>query len=111
MKRLLRLSSPLQERQRLETILSLCAEYNHEDSAAELAEVMRSGLQGGSTGTCSNTGGGMSLTRVDMPQTDEEAQREECSSTESTHQEVINVADTQAWWCRIGSRNFMVLHV
>ncbi|KAM7374228.1 hypothetical protein PAMP_006899 [Pampus punctatissimus] len=79
------------ERQRLETILNLCAEYNHEDSAAELAEVMRSGLLGGARGTCSDTGGVMSLQGVDRPQrvreTDEETQREESSSTESTHQE------------------------
>ncbi|KAM7397874.1 hypothetical protein PAMA_005959 [Pampus argenteus] len=79
------------ERQRLETILNLCAEYSHEDSAAELAEVMRSGLLGGARGTCSDTGGVMSLQGIDRPQrvreTDEETQREESSSTESTHQE------------------------
>lgn len=77
------------ERQRLETILNLCAEYNHEDSAAELAEVVRSGLLGGTKGTCSDTV--MSLQGVDHPQrvreNDEETQREESSSTESTHQE------------------------
>uniref|UniRef100_UPI0037E8551D pleckstrin homology-like domain family B member 1 isoform X1 n=1 Tax=Semicossyphus pulcher TaxID=241346 RepID=UPI0037E8551D len=74
------------ERQRLETILNLCAEYNHEDSAVELAEVVRSGLLGG---TCSDTGGGMSLHGLDRAQreNDEETQREESSSTESTHQE------------------------
>lgn len=79
------------ERQRLETILNLCAEYNHEDSAVELAEVVRSGLLGGAAGTCSDSGGGMSLQGGDRPQrgreNDEEAQREESSSTESTHQE------------------------
>ncbi|XP_038565102.1 pleckstrin homology-like domain family B member 1 isoform X9 [Micropterus salmoides] len=79
------------ERQRLETILSLCAEYNHEDSAVELAEVVRSGLLGGARGTCLDIGGGMSLQGVDRPQrvreNDEETQREESSSTESTHQE------------------------
>ncbi|XP_056253207.1 pleckstrin homology-like domain family B member 1 isoform X3 [Seriola aureovittata] len=79
------------ERQRLETILNLCAEYNHEDSAVELAEVVRSGLLGGAAGTCSDAGGGMSLQGVDRHQrvreNDEEAQREESSSTESTHQE------------------------
>lgn len=78
---------PLQERQRLETILNLCAEYNHEDSAVELAEAVRSGLLGGAAGPGPDTGGGM-----DRPQrtrdNDEEAQREESSSTESTHQEV-----------------------
>lgn len=78
----------LQERQRLETILNLCAEYNHEDSAAELAEVVRNGL----FGVDSDTRGGTSLQGPDrhrrMTENDEEAQREECSSTESTHQEV-----------------------
>ncbi|KAM9348902.1 pleckstrin homology-like domain family B member 1 [Symphorus nematophorus] len=79
------------ERQRLETILNLCAEYNHEDSAVELAEVVRSGLVAGAAGTCSDTGVGMSLQGVDRPQrvseNDEETQREESSSTESTQQE------------------------
>lgn len=60
----------------------------------ELAEVVRSGLLGGARGTWSDTGGGMSLQGVDRPQrareNDEENQREESSSTESTHQEVIN---------------------
>nr|XP_033499473.1 pleckstrin homology-like domain family B member 1 isoform X7 [Epinephelus lanceolatus] len=82
------------ERQRLETILNLCADYNHEDSAAELAEVVRSGLLGGARGACSDTAGGMSLQGVDKAQrvreNDEETQREESSSTESTHQEVIH---------------------
>lgn len=85
----LRLASLLQERQRLETILNLCADYNHEDSAAEL---VRSVLLGGATGTCLDTGAGMSLQGVDKSQrvreNDEEMQREESSSTESTHQEV-----------------------
>ncbi|KAI3373589.1 hypothetical protein L3Q82_022184, partial [Scortum barcoo] len=79
------------ERQRLETILNLCADYNHDDSAVELAEVVRSGLLGGTRGTCSDTAGGMSLQGADRPQrgreNDEENQREESSSTESTHQE------------------------
>lgn len=60
----------------------------------ELAEVVRSGLLGGARGTCSDAGGGMSLQGVDRSQrareNDEENQREESSSTESTHQEVIN---------------------
>uniref|UniRef100_A0AAQ5XS34 PH domain-containing protein n=1 Tax=Amphiprion ocellaris TaxID=80972 RepID=A0AAQ5XS34_AMPOC len=77
------------ERQRLETILSLCADYNPEDGAAEL---VRSGLLGAARGTCSDTGGGMSLQGIDRVQklreNEEEIQREESSSTESTHQEV-----------------------
>uniref|UniRef100_A0A3Q1G6N8 Pleckstrin homology-like domain, family B, member 1a n=1 Tax=Acanthochromis polyacanthus TaxID=80966 RepID=A0A3Q1G6N8_9TELE len=76
------------ERQRLETILNLCAEYNPEDGAAEL---VRSGLLGAARGTCSDTGVGMSLQGVDRVQklreNEEEIQREESSSTESTHQE------------------------
>ncbi|XP_070699740.1 pleckstrin homology-like domain family B member 1 isoform X6 [Pempheris klunzingeri] len=79
------------ERQRLETILNLCAEYNHEDSAMELAGVVSSGSLGGVGGTCPDTGRGLSLQGVDRPQrareNDEETQREESSSTESTHQE------------------------
>ncbi|XP_028276952.1 pleckstrin homology-like domain family B member 1 isoform X3 [Parambassis ranga] len=76
------------ERQRLETILNLCAEFNPEDSAAEL---VRSGLLGVARGTCSDTAGGMSLQGVDrscrVRENDEELHREESSSTESTHQE------------------------
>ncbi|XP_059207999.1 pleckstrin homology-like domain family B member 1 [Centropristis striata] len=74
------------ERQRLETILNLCADYNHEDSAAELAEVVRSGLLGGAAGTCLDSAGGVDRTQR-VRENDEETQREESSSTESTHQE------------------------
>lgn len=85
---------PLQERQRLETILSLCAEYNLEDGAVELADVMTNGLLGGTTVTFLDTGRGLSLQDVDKLQrpteNDEETLGEECSSTESTHQEVMN---------------------
>uniref|UniRef100_A0A1A7XS08 Pleckstrin homology-like domain family B member 1 n=1 Tax=Iconisemion striatum TaxID=60296 RepID=A0A1A7XS08_9TELE len=74
------------ERQRLETILNLCAEYNQEDSSAELE---RSGLLGGVG--ASDPGGGASPREMDWAQkskeNDEENQREESSSTESTHQE------------------------
>ncbi|CAN9501471.1 unnamed protein product [Ophioblennius macclurei] len=74
------------ERQRLETILNLCAEYHHADNAVEL---VRSGLLGGATGTL---GGQMAFEVVDRPsrarrENDEEILREESSSTESTHQE------------------------
>ncbi|XP_077961289.1 pleckstrin homology-like domain family B member 1 isoform X9 [Gasterosteus aculeatus] len=75
------------ERQRLETILNLCSGFNQQDSA----EVGRSGLLGGARGARSDSAGGMSLQGVDRPQrlreNDEETQREESSSTESTHQE------------------------
>lgn len=47
---------------------------------------------GGARGARSDSAGGMSLEGVDRPQrlreNDEETQREESSSTESTHQEV-----------------------
>lgn len=55
---------------------------------------MRNGLLGDSTATFLDTGRGLSFQDVDKLQrpteNDEEIQREECSSTESTHQEVIN---------------------
>uniref|UniRef100_A0A1A8L8Z7 Pleckstrin homology-like domain family B member 1 n=1 Tax=Nothobranchius pienaari TaxID=704102 RepID=A0A1A8L8Z7_9TELE len=74
------------ERQRLETILNLCAEYNQADSSAGLE---RSGLLGGAGD--SEPGGGASPQGADWAQrpkeNDEENQREESSSTESTHQE------------------------
>lgn len=51
---------------------------------------------GGSTGTCVDISRGVSVQEADRPQrvteNDEETQREECSSTESTHQEVMNAA-------------------
>ncbi|XP_077596336.1 pleckstrin homology-like domain family B member 1 isoform X2 [Stigmatopora nigra] len=67
------------ERQRLETILNLCAGYNHEDGAAELAGVVRSGLLRGGRGASGDMQKGK--------ENDEEAQAEESSSTESTQQE------------------------
>lgn len=76
------------ERQRLETILNLCAEFNQEDGAAEL---VRSGLVVGVGGVGSDSGGGTPVTGEDrawrVGENDEEIQREESSSTESTHQE------------------------
>ncbi|XP_077402502.1 pleckstrin homology-like domain family B member 1 isoform X9 [Vanacampus margaritifer] len=73
------------ERQRLETILNLCAGYNHEESAVDLAEVVRSGLLRGGRGAGGERG----------KENDEEAQAEESSSTESTHQECEEVAAGQ----------------
>ncbi|KAM9782118.1 pleckstrin homology-like domain family B member 1 isoform X4 [Syngnathus typhle] len=75
------------ERQRLETILSLCAGYNHEDNAAELAEVVRSGLLRGGRGASGDMQRGKEI--------DDEAQAEESSSTESTHQECEEVPASQ----------------
>ncbi|XP_035999106.1 pleckstrin homology-like domain family B member 1 isoform X8 [Fundulus heteroclitus] len=76
------------ERQRLETILNLCAEFNQEDSAAEPG---RSGPLGGVRGVGSDSGGATALMGADRAlragENDEEIQRDESSSTESTHQE------------------------
>lgn len=94
-----RLPSLLQERQRLETILNLCAEFNQEDGAAEL---VRSGLHG-SGGVDPDSGGGMSLLGAHRAQrageNDEEIQREESSSTESTHQEVKHMHTLCSGYC------------
>ncbi|XP_056451022.1 pleckstrin homology-like domain family B member 1 isoform X6 [Gadus chalcogrammus] len=90
-----------QERQRLESILSLCAEYNtnREDPQGDPGESMREGLfpRGGegvtTRGLCPDGGGWKALHGGggDKPrmtaENDEENQREESSSTESTHQE------------------------
>ncbi|XP_054899305.1 pleckstrin homology-like domain family B member 1 isoform X5 [Poeciliopsis prolifica] len=73
------------ERQRLETIMNLCAEFNQEDGAAEL---VRSGPCRGAGGVDPDSGGGTSLMGAHRAgENDEEIQREESSSTESTHQE------------------------
>lgn len=61
----------------------------------ELAEVVRSGLLGGATGPCSDAGGGMMSLHQRMRENDEETQREESSSTESTHQEVRSTQSVQ----------------
>ncbi|CAL1573625.1 unnamed protein product [Knipowitschia caucasica] len=63
------------ERQRLDAILNLCAEYNQEDGSLDLDTVMRTGLMGGCT------------VMIPPEDVDESCQREESSSTESTHQE------------------------
>uniref|UniRef100_A0A8C8A5U5 Pleckstrin homology-like domain family B member 1 n=1 Tax=Oryzias sinensis TaxID=183150 RepID=A0A8C8A5U5_9TELE len=77
------------ERQRLETILNLCAEYNQEDRSAELVrtgllEVFR-GVTSDAAERTSHQGEGRAQRLRDN---DEDLQREESSSTESTQQEV-----------------------
>ncbi|XP_019902747.2 pleckstrin homology-like domain family B member 1 isoform X14 [Esox lucius] len=88
------------ERQRLETILNLCAEYNKVDGPLEGESVGRLGFPGAlghgevaarrpSVDSLSGAG----FLHRGMPQrqqreSDEENLKEECSSTESTHQEV-----------------------
>ncbi|XP_041655816.1 pleckstrin homology-like domain family B member 1 isoform X4 [Cheilinus undulatus] len=88
------------ERQRLETILNLCAEYNKgESSSLDPLGSARSGFPGGLTDglvrrpSLENVLGGTpspALLRLAQRQreSDEENLKEECSSTESTHQEV-----------------------
>uniref|UniRef100_A0A3P8Z833 Pleckstrin homology-like domain family B member 1 n=1 Tax=Esox lucius TaxID=8010 RepID=A0A3P8Z833_ESOLU len=87
------------ERQRLETILNLCAEYNKVDGPLEGESVGRLGFPGAlghgevaarrpSVDSLSGAG----FLHRGMPQrqqreSDEENLKEECSSTESTHQE------------------------
>ncbi|XP_055082061.1 pleckstrin homology-like domain family B member 1 isoform X6 [Periophthalmus magnuspinnatus] len=83
------------ERQRLETILNLCAEYNKGDGPDPLNSGRFPG--GLSEGTCGRPavdilGGTPSSSTLRLAQrqreSDEENLKEECSSTESTHQEV-----------------------
>ncbi|XP_056139901.1 pleckstrin homology-like domain family B member 1 isoform X3 [Lampris incognitus] len=94
------------ERQRLETILNLCAEYNKSDgSAVETLESGRMGFPGadscGLRPSMENVLGGTphsSMQRLAQRQreSDEENLKEECSSTESTHQEVRTSPPTTA---------------
>lgn len=88
-----------QERQRLETILNLCAEYNKGESTG--LEPLGSGTTGfpgvltdglGQRPSENVLGGTPSSATLRLLQkqreSDEENLKEECSSTESTHQEV-----------------------
>ncbi|XP_073339810.1 pleckstrin homology-like domain family B member 1 isoform X2 [Pagrus major] len=88
------------ERQRLETILNLCAEYNKgESTGLEPLGSARTGFPGGLTDGLGRRpsmenvlGGTPSSATLRLLQrqreSDEENLKEECSSTESTHQEV-----------------------
>lgn len=101
------LSPPSQERQRLETILNLCAEYSRADGGPEAGELPSIGeataalaLAGrrpsrGLAGPIVSSGrGGEELGGAtqrlweSVERSDEENLKEECSSTESTQQEV-----------------------
>ncbi|XP_068561656.1 pleckstrin homology-like domain family B member 1 [Cebidichthys violaceus] len=86
------------ERQRLETILNLCAEYNKgETSGLDPLVSGRTGFPGGGTSP-ENVPGGTTMASSSSAaalrllqrqrESDEENLKEECSSTESTHQEV-----------------------
>ncbi|XP_034403868.1 pleckstrin homology-like domain family B member 1 isoform X2 [Cyclopterus lumpus] len=88
------------ERQRLETILNLCAEYNKgETSGLDPLVSGRTGFPGGPTDgsarrpSLENVLGGAAASSAALRllqrqrESDEENLKEECSSTESTHQE------------------------
>ncbi|KAL0973068.1 hypothetical protein UPYG_G00198470 [Umbra pygmaea] len=88
------------ERQRLETILNLCAEYNKGDGPSEGEASGRMGFPGGpgqgdvavgrhSVDSMAEAGfPHRSMVQRQQRESDEENLKEECSSTESTHQEV-----------------------
>ncbi|XP_061537047.1 pleckstrin homology-like domain family B member 1 isoform X8 [Phycodurus eques] len=88
------------ERQRLETILNLCAEYNKgENISPDPLSFGKTGFPGGFSGGSlqgasieSILGGTATTASLRLAQrqreSDEENLKEECSSTESTHQEV-----------------------
>lgn len=101
------LCPPSQERQRLETILNLCAEYSRADggpeagelpsigeAAAALALAGRRPSRGLAAGTgapgrgSEEPGGAAQRLWESVERSDEENLKEECSSTESTQQEV-----------------------
>nr|XP_040025689.1 pleckstrin homology-like domain family B member 1 isoform X12 [Gasterosteus aculeatus aculeatus] len=81
------------ERQRLETILHLCAEYNKGETSCDPLPSGSTGFPGGPSndnaigGPASSAAGGLHLLQRQR-ESDEENLKEECSSTESTHQEV-----------------------
>uniref|UniRef100_A0A8C7RZU5 Pleckstrin homology-like domain family B member 1 n=1 Tax=Oncorhynchus mykiss TaxID=8022 RepID=A0A8C7RZU5_ONCMY len=85
------------ERQRLETILSLCAEYTNSpqclggETGSTTGHFPGPGEGGARERPCTETGGGATQrggVTQRQRESDEENQREESSSTESTHQEV-----------------------
>ncbi|XP_036789241.1 pleckstrin homology-like domain family B member 1 isoform X9 [Oncorhynchus mykiss] len=84
------------ERQRLETILSLCAEYTNSpqclggETGSTTGHFPGPGEGGARERPCTETGGGATQrggVTQRQRESDEENQREESSSTESTHQE------------------------
>eukprot|EP00063_Salmo_salar_P076442 XP_014051277.1 PREDICTED: pleckstrin homology-like domain family B member 1 isoform X6 [Salmo salar] len=86
----------IQERQRLETILSLCAEYTNSpqclggETGSTTGHFPGPGEGGARERPCTETGGGATQrggVTQRQRESDEENQREESSSTESTHQE------------------------
>uniref|UniRef100_A0A8C2TLH1 Pleckstrin homology like domain family B member 1 n=1 Tax=Coturnix japonica TaxID=93934 RepID=A0A8C2TLH1_COTJA len=83
----------LQERQRLETILNLCAEYTKTDGS----ELLPGHVDAGRRAPRSTAGLGRAAEelgvlrqRESLERSDEENLKEECSSTESTHHEELS---------------------
>lgn len=98
---------PAQERQRLETILNLCAEYSRADGGPEAGELPSigeataalalagrrpsrglAGAMGAPPRSSEEPGGATQRLWESVERSDEENLKEECSSTESTQQEV-----------------------
>ncbi|KAM8903858.1 LOW QUALITY PROTEIN: pleckstrin homology-like domain family B member 1 [Spinachia spinachia] len=80
------------ERQRLETILHLCAEYNKGETSCDSLSSGRTRFPGSAAneiiiGGPASPAAGLHLLQRQR-ESDEENLKEECSSTESTHQEV-----------------------
>ncbi|CAB1347773.1 unnamed protein product [Coregonus sp. 'balchen'] len=93
----------MKERQRLETILNLCAEYNKGDGPLGGEAEGRMGFPGGlgpvegaASRPCMDSSVHRSMAQRQQRESDEENLKEECSSTESTHQEVRTPLPPQA---------------
>lgn len=77
----------------METILHLCAEYNKGETSCDPLPSGSTGFPGGPSndnaigGPASSAAGGLHLLQRQR-ESDEENLKEECSITESTHQEV-----------------------
>lgn len=111
---------PPQERQRLETILNLCAEYSRADGGPEAGELPSIGeaaaalalagrrpsrglgaVTGASGRSSEEPGGATQRLWESVEPSDEENLKEECSSTESTQQEVGLAGGPRrqaGWW-------------
>lgn len=102
--------SSLQERQRLETILNLCAEYTKTDST-EPGDVHRllagdadAGRQVPRRAVALGRAAEELRQRESLERSDEENLKEECSSTESTHHEV------RGWLCHAVPHHAVLHH-
>ncbi|NXP50036.1 PHLB1 protein, partial [Heliornis fulica] len=86
------------ERQRLETILNLCAEYTKTDGAepGDVRRLLAGDAEGGRRTPRGAVIPGRGVERESLERSDEENLREECSSTESTHHEHEELAGPRA---------------